>query len=281
MRISIWVSFLNRLARSLKLSNIFVRKHQRLHFVLRKPSLHDLFLKLYEHCVKPILLYCSEVWCLDKKMNRSSNIEHKYDTLLVEKVQLKFCKMLLVVHKSAANNAVKELGIFPLVIFCLKSCLNYWLHILEMKDDNLINNAYRDVISCDSGFHHNMKLFLEKLNFSHVWANQSTFSKANLLHAVTTKLKDSYVSFWSKCLFDDSSNVTTGNGNKLRTYRTFKTSYCHDLVIIQEKKLVSTFAKNRISCHKLRIEEGRHRNYLCKRECANCAIERCKMKNIL
>ena len=51
--------------------------------------------------------------------------------------------------------------------------------------------------------------------------NQSTFSKAKLLHAVTVKSKDYYVSFLRKCLFDDSSNVTTGNGSKLRAYHTF------------------------------------------------------------
>ena len=43
------------------------------------------------------------------------------------------------------------------------------------------------MVSQDSGFHHNIKLLLEKINFSHVWANQGTFSKSKLLHAVTVK----------------------------------------------------------------------------------------------
>ena len=38
-----------------------------------------------------------------------------------------------------------------------------------------------------------------------------------LLHAVTVKLKDSYVTFWRECIFDDDrTDLTTGNGNKLR-----------------------------------------------------------------
>ena len=128
----------------------------------------DLFLNLYEHCVKPILLYCSEVWCLDKVMYRSSDLEQKYHILPIEKVQLKFCKILLGVHKSAVNNAVRaELGIFLLAIFCLKSCVNYWLHVIELNDNNLVYNAYSDEISCDTGFSHNIKLFLGKINFSH------------------------------------------------------------------------------------------------------------------
>ena len=83
-------------------------------------------MKLYEQCVKPILLYYSDVWCLDRVLLIASILEQKYDVLPIEKVQLKFCKMLLGVHKSAVNNAVRaELGIFPLAIFALKSCVNY------------------------------------------------------------------------------------------------------------------------------------------------------------
>lgn len=221
----------------------------------------ELFLKLYEHCVKPILLYCSEVWCLGKIMNRVSVIEKKYDTLAIEKIQLKFCKILLGVHKSATSNAVRaELGIFPLGISCLKASVNFWLHVLELNNKKLVCYAYNDETSCDSGLGHNIKLLLEKINFSHIWENQGTFSKHKLLNAVTVRLKDSYISFWNKCLFDDSGNAA--NGNKLRTYRIFKSSYCLEkylLTSINSRKEISTFAKIRISCHKLFIEEGRYR----------------------
>ena len=129
--------------------------------------------------------------------------------------------------------------------------------------------------SCCCWFSHKIKLFLGKINFSHVWANQNTFSKAKLLHAVTARLKDSYISFWRKCLFDDSANVT--NGNKLRTYRTFKTSYCLENYLLSSnnsRKEISTFAKIRISCHKLHIEEGRYRKIpLQERICQLCSVK--------
>ena len=106
------------------------------------------------------------------------------------------------------------------------------LHVIELNDNNLVYNACSDEISRDTGFSHNMKLFLGKIFFLHVWANQNTFSKAKLLHAVTARLKDSYISFWRKCLFDDSANAP--NGNELRTYRSLKTSYClRELFIVQ------------------------------------------------
>ena len=75
----------------------------------------------------------------------------KNDILPIEKVQLKFFKILLGVHKSEANNAARtELGIFPLAIFCLKSCVNYWLHVKELNDNNLVYNVYSDEISRDT-----------------------------------------------------------------------------------------------------------------------------------
>ena len=76
-------------------------------------------------------------------------------------------------------------------------------------------------------------------------------------------------------LFDDSGNAA--NGNKLRTYRTFKSSYCLEkylLTSVNPRKEISTFAKIRISCHKLLIEEGRYRKIpLQERICQLCRTD--------
>ena len=118
--------------------------------------------------------------------------------------------MLLGVHKSAANNVVRaDLGLFSLAIFCLKSCINFWLHVLELNS-KLVYIAYRDNYSSDTGFSNKLQLFLDKINFSHVLVNKVTFSKARLLNAVMLELKDSYISFWRKCLFDDRKNAIIG-----------------------------------------------------------------------
>lgn len=107
-------------------------------------------------------------------MNRLSVIEQKYDTLAIEKIQLKFCKILLGVHKSGTSSAVREKpDIFPLGIFCLKSCVNFWLHVLKLNNKKMVCYAYNDVTSCDSGLGHNINLFLEKINLTHVWENCS------------------------------------------------------------------------------------------------------------
>jgi hypothetical protein len=37
-----------------------------------------LYLRLFDACVKPILLYCSEIWSLDILIKRNLNFESKY-----------------------------------------------------------------------------------------------------------------------------------------------------------------------------------------------------------
>ena len=79
----------------------------------------ELYLTIYEHCVKHILLYCSKIWSIDFLINKAGQTEiaQRYDLLLPEKLQLCFLKSVMGVHKSANNNAVRsQFGIFPLAI---------------------------------------------------------------------------------------------------------------------------------------------------------------------
>jgi hypothetical protein len=42
--------------------------------------------KLFDACVKPILLYCSEIWSLDILILRNLNFESKYDSFVPNKI---------------------------------------------------------------------------------------------------------------------------------------------------------------------------------------------------
>ena len=57
-------------------------------------------MKLFEACVKPILLYCSEVWSLPQLI---TNFESNYEKFVPNKIQVKYSKYLLGVHKSTTN----------------------------------------------------------------------------------------------------------------------------------------------------------------------------------
>ena len=91
----------------------------------------DVMLKMFDCTVLPILLYGSEVWGY-------SNIE------LIERLHLKFCKILLVVKKSTANVMVYgELGRVPISVHIKSRILNYWFHIISASDAKLFSILYK------------------------------------------------------------------------------------------------------------------------------------------
>jgi hypothetical protein len=78
-------------------------------------------LHLFDHSMKPIVLYGSEIWgmlktnsaaCKEAAINISEKI---YQNNVADKINLKFCKFTLGVNRKSSNIAVlSELGRFPL-----------------------------------------------------------------------------------------------------------------------------------------------------------------------
>jgi hypothetical protein len=103
------------------------------------------------------------------------DLESKYLSMLPVKVEIKFAKALLGVNKQAVNLAVLgELGMYPISIHAFKSAIEFWLHILK-SEDTLLYKAYEANRSLLDSFATRIKILLNKLHFSHVWDNQSTF----------------------------------------------------------------------------------------------------------
>jgi hypothetical protein len=155
-------------------------------------------LKLFETCVKPILVYCSEIWSLNI-VKSNVDLESKYLSMLPVKVEIKFAKALLGVNKQAVNLAVLgELGMYPISIHAFKSAIEFWLHISE---DTLLYKAYEANRSLLDSFATRIKILLNKLHFSHVWDNQSTFSNKRLLHAIYKQLTKFFNMLWKTIIF--------------------------------------------------------------------------------
>ena len=88
-------------------------------------------LDLFDKIVKPILLYGSEVWGF-----RNCGI--------LEKVHLKFCKLLLNVKTSTANCLVYgELGRYPLIIDIKQRMISYWTKLFMGKQTKICSITYR------------------------------------------------------------------------------------------------------------------------------------------
>ena len=98
----------------------------------------NIFKKLFESLVKPILLYNAEIWYMDfyekvsnsesraKTKNSKFDIIDSLDTSFLEKVNLKFCKFVLGISKKSVNIAARaELGQYPLDVYIKLQVLKY------------------------------------------------------------------------------------------------------------------------------------------------------------
>ena len=243
--------------------NLLCKKASKALFCIKKilySDKMDVFshMKLFNSCVSPILLYCSEIWSLNIVKNNKT-LESQYLSMESVKLQIKFAKGLLNVNSKAVNTAVlAELGMYPIGIQALKSSVGFWLHILKSNEnESLLYNVYKANKQLNDGFASKVKMLLSKLNFTHVWENQCTFSKKRLLLAVVKKLNENYIIFWRNCLFNDDNSI---NGNKLRTYRKFKVKYELEkyLLLNLDKNVTKNYAKIRISNSMLAVERGRY-----------------------
>ena len=91
------------------------------------------FLHLYDHTIKPILMYGSEITGMSKTSSAACRKENEY--LLqqidindfIDKSHFKYLKYILGVNKKSTNLAIlSELGRYPLYFSVVLSMLKYW-----------------------------------------------------------------------------------------------------------------------------------------------------------
>ena len=99
----------------------------------------------FDHTVKPILLYASEVWGIfdENKFVRAS----VFNDLQIEKHTIKFCKYILGMNKKASNLLVRDdLGRNPFYIDVIITMLKYWLHLhtIDSSQARLLSQALNE-----------------------------------------------------------------------------------------------------------------------------------------
>ena len=105
-------------------------------------------LHIFDALVKA--LYNAEIRAAYKSCYKSKTLEDMFNISLksnceFDKVNIRFCKYVLGVNSKACNFAViSELGQFPMLIYILISCINFWLHTIQSNKDSLISKAYQE-----------------------------------------------------------------------------------------------------------------------------------------
>ena len=79
------------------------------------------------------------------KNNLLNKIIQIYDQFDCQKLNIKYCKFILGVHKSSSSQAVlEELGRFPLFIDIIVNLFKYYKRINDMEQDSLLNRALNE-----------------------------------------------------------------------------------------------------------------------------------------
>ena len=227
-------------------------------FLAFNPSLKT-SMHVFDHTIKPILLYGSEIWGsfntnTPKFRNGPLDFDKVYNKLVSDKLHVKFCKQILGVHKKTTNFAVlSELGRFPIHFDIVKNIVNYWIRLENLDNFPLLQDAYIQSKKLNdqhkSSWYGSLRLLLSNIpKLANI--GRSKISKDFVKKAI----KEIYLIFWKRQLTERSSG-------KLRTYLKFKTNpgFENYLSIVQSFELRRSLTKFRVSAHRLEIESGRYR----------------------
>jgi hypothetical protein len=160
--------------------------------------------------IKPILLYGCEVWGFCKNE-------------VLERVHLKFCKILLNLKSSTPNYMVYgELGRYPIDIDIKVRIISYWARLLsgkQAKFSNVFNRLSRNLNEngdTNLNWVYFIRTILNECGFTYIWETENVNNKEWLKCVVKQRLIDQFVQNWQTSLSDSS---------KALNYRIFKTKF--------------------------------------------------------
>ena len=169
----------------------------------------DVFIKLFDTQVQPIVQYGAEIWGIDKGRE-------------IEKVHMFAIKRFLHVHGRTPNDIVYgELGRFPMYVNSYVACARYWLRLLRMEEHRLPFKCYRMLYDLDCRgkvtWATNIRKCLSSYGFFYVWEYQGVGCIKTFLKCFKQRLIDCRWQEWDSHLQES---------DRFSLYRTFKTTNC-------------------------------------------------------
>ena len=240
----------------------------------------DIYLKLFDSLVKPILLYSCEAWADSVKTD--DNITNLLQRNKLEKFQITICKQLLAVSRKTTNVSVLlELGRYPITIYMKYQTIKYFLRLTQLNKDRILYKYYKREIENHNNDGNNyisyIKNTLNNLGMSNIWMQQFENQNQNEIKDkintknILTRLTD----IFSQTSIDTIQNT---NNSKLHFLNYFKKEFkTENYLKIKNFENRRALTKLRTSSHNLAIETGRwskieRKNRLCE-QCTENIIE--------
>ena len=268
--------------------NELAQKGRKAWYALRRSVQIDLvndpqvYFKLFDAMIKPILLYGAEIWGQDyfDIFAKYESTDAKFDGLPFELFHNQVCKQILGVSRLTTNLGARvELGRLPLSIQIVKSTLNYWLKLEKANDDSIVKQCF---LSEKELCQRNIKSWFGVVNLmqqKHVGYEGDNVRTAPNKQTVIAMISELTKAYESQSIEGLAVGRKAGQGSKLRTYAKFKHSVTMGNYLLSNRlswKQKSALSKFRLSDHHLRIEKGRHcrpRLPADKRICQYCNLQ--------
>ena len=199
--------------------------------------------QLFDAFVGSTLNYASEIWGFSKNKE-------------IERIHLKFCKLLLNVKSSTASMGIYgELGRYPLYINRYVRIIKFWCKIIS-SENIIVKHLYKCMLKdCENGkknWASNVKSLLDSFGFSNAWLDQANIVH-NQFHCIfKQRVCDVFTQAWCNSIIESSS---------LRSYITFKSILCYEkyLDFVPSKYRVA-LSRLRLASHQLRVVTGSYGN---------------------
>ena len=221
-----------------------------LYEVLKRGRFHNLSIQcqldLFDKIVQPILLYGCEIWGFT-------------NTAMIERVHLKFCKLLLHLKQSTPDFMIYgELGRYPMEIQIKTRMISYWSKLISGKETKIAHLFYKlgynvnQELGGKIEWFENIKNILNNCGISNVWINQYIDNKKWLKARVKLTLIDQFKQNWQ---------ATLQSSPKALNYRIYKDELCFENYFkILTIKDAHTLCRFRTCNNYLPIENGRWMN---------------------
>ena len=193
----------------------------------------DVFLKLFDAQVQPIVQYGAEIWGIDKGRE-------------IEKLQMFALKKFLHVNSKTPNDFVYgELGRFPLYVNSYVACVRFWLKLLTMDSTRLPLKCYKMLYDLDSKgkvtWASGIRRCLSSYGFYYVWLNQGVGCTKMFLRSFKQRVIDCRWQDWYSHV--DQSDCFS-------FYRVFKTTVNIEPYLYLE---VNRYVKNALIKFRCRV----------------------------
>lgn len=202
----------------------------------------DIFFKLFDAQVKPMVLYAAEIWGLssDETLNT------------IEKVHMYACKKLLGVTPRTPNALVQaELNRYPITIDAKIKAVKYWAKLLELDTNRLPKQAYvRELKEMDKPENWAAKIcnLLTKNGYMYIWNNKGSPFMKSFCKGLKQRLVDQFWQNWH-------SEISLSD--RFDFYRTIKNDHNREHYVsnITINKFKKAFARFRLGITDLRNNE--------------------------